>query len=210
VIVAFIGVPTGFALARWKRYKWMYISGYGLMTAILFCIMFFDSKTPVYLSLGAATLAGLGLGAIPTINTLVVQYAVPKKMLGVAMGAIFFSITMGMAISPAILGTAMNYSYSRALERSLPAELLQNADKSTLASIGDPKALLSPKGMAALKATFRNTGTEGEVLFKKTVDSIRVSMEKGLQSVFQLGAITMLLAFLIILTIPEISMDGKN
>jgi hypothetical protein len=92
----------------------------------------------------------------------------------------------------------------------LPAELLQNADKSTLASIGDPKALLSPKGMAALKATFRNTGTEGEVLFKKTVDSIRVSMEKGLQSVFQLGAITMLLAFLIILTIPEISMDGKN
>jgi MFS family permease len=207
VLVAFIGVPTGFALARWKRYKWMYISGYGLLTAILFCVVFFDAQTSVALSVAAATLCGLGLGVIPTINTLVVQYAVPKKMLGVAMGAIFFSITMGMAISPAVLGAAMNYTYARTLERSLPTGLQQYIDKNTMASIGDPKALLSPKGMAALKATFRNAGAEGEALFNQTVGSIRTSLESGLQSVFLLGAITMLLAFLLILTVPEISMD---
>jgi hypothetical protein len=84
------------------------------------------------------------------------------------------------------------------------------ADKSALASIGDPKALLSPKGMAALKATFDNAGKEGEVLFNQTVVSIRTSLEAGLQSVFLLGAITMLMAFLLILTVPEISMDGIN
>jgi len=34
------------------------------------------------------TVAGLGLGPIPTINTLVAQYTVPKRLLGVAVGAI--------------------------------------------------------------------------------------------------------------------------
>jgi hypothetical protein len=33
-------------------------------------------------------------------------------------------------------------------------------------------------------------------------------MEAGLQSVFLLGAIAMLLSFLLILTVPEVSMDA--
>ena len=49
VLMAFIGVPTGFILAKTKRYKWMYISGYGLLTAVIFGIAFFDASTPVLL-----------------------------------------------------------------------------------------------------------------------------------------------------------------
>ena len=78
--------------------------GYGLLTAAIFGIVFFDSETPVSVAVLAATLAGLGLGTIPTINTLVVQWAVPKRLLGASMGALFFSITMGTAIAPAVLG----------------------------------------------------------------------------------------------------------
>ena len=47
-------------------------------------------------------------GVMPTINTLVAQFAVPKRLLGVAVGAIFFVVMMGMAIAPAILGLAQN------------------------------------------------------------------------------------------------------
>ena len=159
-------------------------------------------------SLIAATLAGLGLGTIPTVNTLVVQYAVPKRLLGVAMGAIFFSITMGMAISPAILGTAMNISYAKTLETALPAGLQQFADKETMSSLGDSKVLLSPKAMKALEETFDRTGSGGTELFNQTVEAIRKSMEAGLRSVFLLGAITMLMSFLLILTVPEVSMDA--
>ncbi|HTY61878.1 MAG TPA: MFS transporter [Acidobacteriota bacterium] len=208
VLVAFIGVFTGFLLAKTKRYKWMYISGYGLVTAVLFGIVSFDASTPVLWSVIAGTLAGLGLGAVPTVNTLVVQCAVPKRLLGASMGAIFFSITIGMAISPAILGAAMNVSYAKKLEASLPAGLHQVADKTTMASLGDPKVLLSPKAMKTLEDTFNRTGPGGAELFKQTVDAIRSSMEAGLQSVFLLGAITMLLAFLLILTVPEVSMDA--
>lgn len=208
VLVAFIGVPTGFILAKTKRYKWMYIFSYGLLTAVLTGIVFFDSETPLSMELLAATLAGMGLGAIPTVNTLVVQYVVPKRLLGVSLGAIFFSITMGMAIAPAVLGSVMNVSYSAKLKATLPEELHQFADAGTMAALGDPKALLSPRAMTELKATFDEMGGNGKELFKKTVEAIRTSMEAGVRSVFIFGAAMMLISFLLILTVPEVSMDA--
>jgi hypothetical protein len=89
----------------------------------------------------------------------------------------------------------------------LPGELRQFADKETLASLGDSKALLSPKAMESLRKTLNNGGPEESELFRRTVEAIRTSMEAGLRNVFLLGAITMLMAFLLILTVPEISMD---
>jgi MFS family permease len=208
VLMAFVGVPAGFILARTKRYKWMYVGGYGLLTAVVFGIMFFNAETPIFWGVLAATLAGLGLGSIPTVNTLVVQWAVPKRLLGASMGAIFFSITMGMAISPAVLGSTMNASYTRTLEASLPSGLQQFADKETITSLGDPKSLLSPTAMKALRETFGRAGEDGQELLKQTIEAIRTSMVAGLRSVFLLGGITMLIAFLLILTVPEVSMDA--
>jgi hypothetical protein len=124
------------------------------------------------------------------------------------MGAVFFSITMGMAISPAILGSAMNASYARALASNLPAELPQFADQATMTALGDPKALLSPTAKKALQATFSQAGSEGDRLYRQTLEAIRGSMEAGLRSVFLLGAVTMLISFLLILTVPEVSMDA--
>ena len=42
--------------------------------------------------------------------------------------------------------------------------------------------------------------------FKPTVVAIRNSMQAGLRVVFLLGAVSMLISFLLILTVPEISM----
>jgi MFS family permease len=205
VLMAFTGVPAGFILAKTKRYKWLYITGYGLLTAVIFGIVFFDSETPVFVAVLAATLAGLGLGAIPTINTLVVQWAVPKRLLGASMGAIFFSITMGMAIAPAVLGPVMNTAYAKKLETTLPAGLHQFAD---IRALSDPKALLSPTAMKGLEATFAKEGIYGDDLFRQTIRAIRTSMEAGLRGAFLLGAVTMLISFLLILTVPEVSMDA--
>jgi MFS family permease len=208
VLMAFMGLPAGFILAKTKRYKWMYITGYGLLTAAVFGIVFFNSATPVFVSVLAATLAGLGLGTIPTINTLVVQWAVPKRLLGTSMGALFFSITLGTAIAPAVLGSVMNATYAKKLETNLPAGLHLFANKETIAALSDPKALLSPTAMKALEGTFAKDGPYGNVLFKQTIGAIRTSMEAGLSNVFLLGAVTMLISFLLILAVPEVSMDA--
>jgi MFS family permease len=126
----------------------MYIVGYGLLTAMMFVMWTFTKGTPLALTILVTALAGLGLGTIPTINTLVAQFAVPRRLLGVAVGAIFFFVMMGMAIAPAILGGVMN-------------------------------------GVQA------STG----------------SLEAALKTVFLVGAITMAISFLMIITIPEINIE---
>jgi hypothetical protein len=100
----------------------------------------------------------------------------------------------------------MNVSYAAKLKATLPAELHQFADARTLAVLGDPKVLLSPKAMAELETIFSQAG-ERKRLFSKTVEAIRTSMEAGVRSVFIFGAATMLISFFLILTVPEVSMD---
>jgi MFS family permease len=206
VLFAFTGVPIGFLLARTKRYKWMYIASFGILTADMFGLIFFTAETPVVWGAVAATLAGLGLGAIPTVNTMVVQNSVPRRLLGVVMGAIFFSISMGGALSPAILGSAMNATYARRLAASLPAELKLTVDETTMAAIGNSRVLLSRPAMVSLEETFKKMGSEGPRLFRQTVQAIRISMEAGLRSIFWIAAIAALLSFLLICTVPEISL----
>jgi MFS family permease len=210
VLMAFIGVPVGFLLARTRRYKWMYISGFGIVTAAMFGAIFLSEDTPVIFSVIIATLGGLGLGAIPTVNTMVIQNAVPKRLLGAAMGASFFCLMMAVAIAPAILGTADRTTYVKALNASLPDGLDQVADKATMASLTDSKVLLSKPDMADLENAFKQMGSGGEALFHQTVDAIRTSMAAGLRSVFWIGAIATLISFLLIITIPEIPIGGKE
>jgi MFS family permease len=209
VLMAFLGVPAGFLMARTKRYKWMYIFSFAVLTADMFGLVFFTAQTPAIWGAIAATLAGLGLGAIPTVNTMVVQNAVPKRLLGVAMGAIFFSISMGGALSPAILGSAMNASYARELAVSMPDSLKRSADDATMASLGNSRVLLSQPATAALEQTIRRIGGEDQILFRQTFQAIRISMEAGLRSVFWIAAVAMLIAFSLIITVPEIPLDRE-
>jgi MFS family permease len=208
VLMAFMGLPAGFIIAKTKRYKWMFVYGYGLLTAAILGVVFFNAETPVSVAILVATLAGLGLGTIPTLNTLVVQWAVPKRLLGASLGALFFSITLGTSMAPAVIGSVMNASYAKKLEQTLPSGLHRFADQATIKALGDPKALLSPTAMKALEAVFAKEGSNGNVQFRQTVEAIRASLLAGLKSVFLLGAVTMLISFLLILTVPEVSMDA--
>ncbi len=146
-LVAFLGIPAGFLLARTQKYKWMYNVGYALVFIAMLAMWQFTANTPIWLYVLVTSLAGLGLGAIPTINTLVAQFAVPKRLLGVAVGAIFFFQMLGISVAPALLGL---------------------------------------------------------------VQSSAPTLEGGLKLVFLVGAIATLFSLLMILTIPEISMDAET
>ena len=85
----------------------------------------------------------------------------------------------------------------------------QVADDRTLDSLANPRILLDAPSMAALKKTFNRFGDGGPVLFDKTVEAIRTSLEAGLRYVFLIGAVTALVSFLLILLIPEVSIDAE-
>jgi MFS family permease len=206
-LMAFVGVPTGILLSRTKRYKSLYIMGYAILTVATFAMVAFTARTPAWLEILVISFAGLGLGAIPTMNTLVAQFALPKRLLGVAVGAMFFFVFMGGAIAPAILGSAMNAVYAGTLQKSLPSELRRVADKATLESLADSKILLSQPAMDALEKAFQEFGDRGPALFEATVQAIRNSLEAGLKMVFLIGAVTVLFSFLLIFAIPEVPID---
>jgi MFS family permease len=106
IAMSLMGIPAGFLLGSTKKYKWMYNIGYVLLTASMFLFWTFTKDTPPWLFAVVAGAAGISLGTIPTVNTLVAQFAVPKELLGVAVGAIYFFVLMGMAVGPQFLGLA--------------------------------------------------------------------------------------------------------
>jgi len=125
MLLAFMGIPAGLLLARTKTYKWMYNIGYAIITLGMFAMWRFTANTPVWLYILITSVAGFGMGMIPTINTLVVQFAVPKRLLGVAVGAMFFFQMVGISVAPAILGIAQNTA--RDLESGLKTVFLVGA-----------------------------------------------------------------------------------
>jgi hypothetical protein len=187
----------------------MFTLGYGILTAAIFCMVIFNSETPGWFSVLITALGGFGLGAIPTINTLVVQFALPKRLLGVGVAAIFFMVAISNAITPALLGSVMNTYYLKTLQGSLPAELARIADEETLASLADPRLLMSPEAVIALRDVTKRSGDQGPAIFDRTVQAVRGALEAGLRMIFLIGAATMLISFLIIITIPEVSMDAE-
>ena len=146
-LVAFIGVPVGFMLAKTKKYRGMLVVGYSVVTFALLVMWGFTASTPIWVYVLVTGFAGIGLGMLPTINAVVAQFAVSKNLFGVAVGAIFFFQMIGIAVSPAMLGFAQN---------SAP------------------------------------------------------DLESGLKLVFLVGAVALGLALLLILTIPEISLDADT
>ena len=114
---------------------------------------------------------------------------------------------MGNAIAPAILGSAMNQSYANNLQASLPADLSRSVDEAALASLADPRVLLSEPAMTALKKSCNSIGERGPALFEETVKAIRSAFEASLKMVFLIAAITTLASWLLILTIPEVPID---
>lgn len=206
--MTFVGVPTGIVLSRTKRYKAMYIIGYGVLTAAACVMVLFTEGTPLWVEILVIAVAGIGLGAIPTINTLVAQFALPKRLLGVAVGAMFFFVFLGNAVGPAILGSAMNAKYEKTLGELLPPELSTEVDQATLESLADSRILLSAEAMDKLRKTFERIDG-GETLLDRTVKAIRDSLEAALRLVFLIGAVATFLSFLLIITIPEVPIDAE-
>ena len=48
-LVAFVGIPVGFLLAKTKKYRWMYNFSYAVVTLALLAMWRFTSSTPIWM-----------------------------------------------------------------------------------------------------------------------------------------------------------------
>lgn len=128
MLVAFMGIPTGFLMAKTRKYKEIYLFSFAVIALAMWR---FTAQTPVWVYILVTCIAGLGMGVIPTINTVMVQFIVPKHRLGVAVGALFFFQMIGIAIAPAILGLVQNSAST--LEEGLKLVFLTGSIATVLA-----------------------------------------------------------------------------
>lgn len=206
MLMAFMGVPAGLLIAKTKRYKWMLVLSYAVLTAAMVSLIFFNQKTPLWCGVVVMILGGLGVGSIPTTNILIVQFALPKKFRGVSVAAIFFVVALGMASAPAILGPAMNVTYQKKLADLLPPDLDRHIAAATLESIADPGVLMSKSALAELESACNRIEDNNPMLFNRTVQAIRSALQSGLKVLFLIGSIAVLIGFLSTFAIHEVSL----
>jgi len=146
-ILSFMGIPAGYLLAKTGKSRWIYIGSYAIVIPCLVAMWRFTAHTPIWIYVLVTSVAAFGLGAIPTLNILVAQYAVPKRLIGVAVGAMSFFQMVGLSVAPAILGLA------------------------------------------------QNTASD---------------LENGLKAIFLVGAVAMIISLVVVITIPDVSMDSEK
>ena len=77
-LFTFVGIPAGFLLARTRKYRWLYNFGYAVATLALLAMWRFTVSTPIWVYVLVTSIAGIGLGMMPTINAVVAQLPYPK------------------------------------------------------------------------------------------------------------------------------------
>lgn len=209
VLAAFLGIPAGFLIAKTKKYKWMYLVGYPIVTLSLFAMWRFTADTPIWLYVLVTSMAAFGLGAIPTVNTLVAQFAVPRRLLGVAVGAIFFFQMVGIAVAPAILGLAQ--SSAPDLESGLKLVFLMGAAAMTLASL-----LITTIPQISVDGEVPDKATPSRLPFPMDIDTLRKLLAERdtfslLETVdIQTGQRTILREFDTVVSAPNWTSDGRH
>jgi EmrB/QacA subfamily drug resistance transporter len=142
-----MSIGSGRFISRTGKYRWFPLVGTALVTIGLGLLTHLGAHT----SLGIISLDilvfGAGLGLFMQVLTLVVQNAVPMRLMGVGTSAVTFFRSMGGAIGASALGAVLTARIAAEFPRYLPP--------ATLAAGGDKvsQVVQSPDALNALKKT---------------------------------------------------------
>jgi EmrB/QacA subfamily drug resistance transporter len=142
-----MSIGSGRFISRTGKYRWFPLVGTTLVTIGLVLLTHLGAHT----SLGIISLYilvfGAGLGLFMQVLTLVVQNAVPMRLMGVGTSSVTFFRSMGGAIGASALGAVLTARIAAEFPRFLPA--------ATLSAGGDKVSQLvqSPASLNALNKT---------------------------------------------------------
>jgi hypothetical protein len=134
---------------------------------------------------------------------LVVQNAMPYRLLGVATSSVQFFRQIGGTLGIAIFGTLVTTHLRDNLRGELPAEV-QTLPDPLLKPLEDPQVLLSPESLDRLREGFGALGARGTELFAETIDSMRMVLAEAVTNVFFLGMLVSIAALAVSVFLREI------
>jgi EmrB/QacA subfamily drug resistance transporter len=150
-------------------------------------------------------LTGFGLGITMPLYTIAVQNAVSHTLLGVATSATAFFRSLGASVGLAIFGSVMNNRFAAEFMKDLPPVIQEIVPQEQLDSlVRNPQALVNMEVQGQMGDIFEQLGPQASLLLDQVIQSLRNALEVALSSVFFIGLITLLLAFVINLFLKEL------
>jgi len=135
---------SGIIVGRLGRYRMVALSASAILFVGLLLLTRLTATTPIVVAGLFMIVTGVGIGIYFSMNTLVMQNAVPRNMLGVGTGMVRYVQSLGQTLGVAIVGTVVNNTLASGISNHLSA-----ADKTRLTPQGvkfatDPQILTTP------------------------------------------------------------------
>ena len=197
---------SGQVLARaGGHYRILGAAGIAIMATGLALLSVMTIETSYGTAVRNIVITGFGLGVTMPLYVIAIQNAVPYKILGVATSSGAFFRSLGGSVGLAIFGSIMNNRFAGELTAKIPDTVKAIIGPEQLETLShNPQALLNPEAQAQLRIILEQTGPQGSALFQQTLSALRQSLEAALSQVFLIGALVLLVAFVINFLIKEI------
>lgn len=201
-------IVSGQLLSRVGRYKRIALIGLSLMTGGMFLLSRMDASTSQGVVVRNMLVVGFGLGLVMPLYTVVVQNAVPHRMIGVATATTQFFRSIGGTVGAAVFGSVMLNRYTSHFSQETPAQLRQLVpDQGRLAQILAPfqNPLQLTQVLPELQRQF-GTLPGGQSILSSLLGNVRSALVYSLDGVFLTATFLVAIAFIANLFLPEITL----
>lgn len=195
-------MAVGQIISRTGRYRWLAILGAALAMTGMLCMATMNKDTTNSQVVWYMVIAGLGMGVMQPIYTLVVQNVAPAAQRGAATASTQFFRSIGSTVGVAVFGSILLTIYHQDFERSIP----RGTPAIALAPFKNP--LLVVQFRSRLEAAFGQY-PGGLDLLHRLLDNVRNSLVHGLHSIFLMGAILMAAGLLVNLFLRDVPLRGR-
>lgn len=196
-------IAAGNIIARTGRYRALAVAGSALATGGMFLLAAMDAGTTYWQVIRNMIIAGLGIGMMQPIYTLVVQNVAPPAQMGAATASTQFFRSIGATLGVAVFGSILLARYHERFQSQVPAGTPARA----LIPFREPLMLVQIRPQ--LEAAFsRYPG--GTALLHQLLDNVRFALVDGLHAIFLTGAILMVLAVGANLLLRDVPLRKKH
>ncbi len=197
LMLVFGSILSGQLISRLGRYKFLAIGGLAIMASGMFMMAGMGIDTTQGIVVRNMIIVGLGLGLVMPLYTLIVQNAVPQRMLGVATASTQFFRSIGGTVGAAVFGSIMLGRYRSTFDAGIP----QGVSAQAVEPFRNPLQLSQIMGQ--LQKTFA-TIPNGPAILGQLLGNVKVALVNGIGGVFLIGAIVVAAATVINVFLPEI------
>lgn len=203
LIAAVVGsMVIGQVISRTGRYRWFAIFGAALATLGMFLMAIMDKTTTNAQVVRNMVIAGLGLGIMQPIYTLVVQNIAPAHQRGAATASTQFFRAIGSTVGVAIFGSVLLTIFHQDFQRNIPPHTPARA----LVAFQNP--LLVVQFRSRLEAAFGQY-PGGTALLHRLLENVRDALVHGLHAIFVIGASLMVIGVVVNFFLREVPLRKR-